>query len=101
MDLDLSNEVDEITGSEVGDDAVITTASPSETKAIRVIFHKEYSVEDNFESMEEAYQLWVECKASDVTNAAQNDTITINEVEYNIESVELSQSNWTVLRLTE
>ena len=100
MDLDLSAEALEIINSEIGINAILETATPSEVTNIRVIFHKEYSVEDNFESVEEAFQLWVECKASDVTNALQDDTITINGIEYNIESVEPSQGGWTILRLT-
>lgn len=100
MDLDFSNDVSEIINSEIGNDAILTTASPSAVTNIRVVFHKEYSVEENFDSAEEAYQLWCECKATDVTGAAQNDTITINSTDYNIESVELSETGWTILRLT-
>jgi len=100
MDLDLSAEANEIVESEIGIDAILNTASPAEETNIRVVFHKEYSTEENLDYEEEAYQLWVECKASDVTNAAQNDTITISSIEYNIESVELAQSGWTILRLT-
>jgi len=100
MALDFTNEVDEITNSEIGDDAVLVITSTGEVKTIRVVFHKEYSVEDNMETQWEAYELYAECKASDVEDAAQNDTITINQVDYNVESVELSQGGWTVLRLS-
>lgn len=100
MDLDFTSEVNEIINSEIGDDAILIITSTGEVKTIRVVFHKEYSVEDNFDSVEEAYQLWCECKTSDVTDAAQNDTITINSVDYNVESVELSEGGWTILRLT-
>ena len=101
MALDLSNEVDEITGSEIGDDAVLVITSTGEVKTIRVVFHKEYSVEDNMETQWEAYQIYVECKGTDVEDAKQNDTITINSVDYNVESIEQSQGGWTVLRLSE
>ena len=101
MALDFTNEVDEITNSEIGDDAVLVITSTGEVKTIRVVFHKEYSVEDNMETQWEAYQIYVECKASDVEDAAQNDTITINSVDYNVESIEQSQGGWTVLRLSE
>lgn len=100
MDLDLSAEANEIVESEIGVDAILETATPDESKSIRVVFHKEYSTEENIDYQEEAYQYWVECKAVDVTNAVQNDTIIISNVEYNIESIELAQAGWTVLRLT-
>lgn len=100
MALDFTNEVDEITNSEIGDDAVLVITSTGEVKTIRVVFHKEYSLEDNFESPEEAFQIWAECKSSDVEDAEQNDTITINTIDYNIETVEPSEGNWTILRLT-
>ena len=100
MALDFTNEVDEIINSEIGDDAILVITSTGEVKTIRVVFHKEFSLEDNLESPEEAYQLWAECKTSDVEDAEQNDTITIRTVDYNVETVEPSDSNWTILRLT-
>lgn len=100
MDLEFTNEVDEIIKSEIGSTAVLVIASTGEIKTIRVVFHKEYSVEDNLETQWEAYQIYVECKRADVEDAAQNDTITINSIDYNIESIEQSEGGWTILRLS-
>lgn len=101
MDLNLINEIDEILSSEIGDDAILTTSSPEEVKQIRVVFHKEFSVETDMETQWEAYQVFAECKSADVIFAQQDDTITINSKTYKIKYIELTESGWTILRLSE
>lgn len=100
MDLDLSAEVKEINNSEVGEDLILQTTSPAEIKTIRGVFHQQYSQDESFDGAEEAYEYWVECGAADVINARQNDSITRLGVVYNIETRELMQSAFTILRLT-
>ena len=100
MDLDLSSEVDEIINSEIGSDAILVTASPSETKTIRVIFHTQFSLGDEMDTQYPVYEHWADCKTSDVTNAAQNDKLTVAGTEYNIEYPEPVDGSWTILRLS-
>lgn len=94
------NEIKEILNSEVSAEAKLVTASPTTTKYIRVIFHSQYSAEDILETNREAYLYWVDCYCDDVADAKQDDKITIDGVEYNIESIENRTDSWSTLRLT-
>lgn len=96
----LSDSVREVLNSEFSTKAKLVTALPSRTKYIRVIFHSQYSAEDVYDMSRESYLYWARCHSDDVVNVKQNDKITINGTEYNIESIELQQDKWTILRLT-
>lgn len=100
MDISFANEVEEINNSQFGVDALISIALTSTTKTIRGIFHEQFSLEQDFDSVQEAYEAWFECATADITGAAQNDTLTINSVDYNIEQIEQQQSDFTILRLS-
>lgn len=100
MDISFANEVQEINNGQFGTDAVISIASTSANKTIRGIFHEQFSLEQEFDSVQEAYEAWFECATADITGAAQNDTLTINSVNYNIEQIEDQQSDFTILRLS-
>lgn len=100
MDISFANEVEEINNGQFGTDAIISIASTNTTKTIRGIFHEQFSLEQDFDSVQEAYEAWFECATTDITGAAQNDTLTINSVNYNIEQIEQQQSDFTILRLS-
>lgn len=100
MDISFANEVEEINNGQFGTDAIISIASTSTTKTIRGIFHEQFSLEEDFDNAQEAYEAWFECATADVTGTEQNDTLTIDSVDYNIEQIERQQSDFTILRLS-
>lgn len=100
MDISFANEVEEINNGQFGIDATISIASTSTNKVIRGIFHEQFSLEEDFDSAQEAYEAWFECATADITGTAQNDTIIINSVTYTIEQIEQQQSDFTILRLS-
>lgn len=100
MSLDFTNEVDEIINSEIGDDAILITANPSETKTIRVVFHTQQNIADQYDEEYPVIEHWAECKSSDVMNAVKNDSLTVKGTEYNIEYPEAQDGDWTILRLS-
>lgn len=100
MDLDFTNECDEIINSEIGSDAILITANPSETKTIRVVFHFQQTIDDQYDVEYPVIEHWAECKSSDVLNAVKNDSLTVNGTQYNIEYPETQEGNWTILRLS-
>lgn len=100
MDLSFTSEVDEIINSEIGNDAILITATPAETKSIRVVFHTQFSVGGDYDVETPIYEHWADCKTSDVSNAVKNDSLTVGGVAYNIEYPEVQDGSWTILRLS-
>lgn len=100
MDISFTNEVNEINNGQFGIDATISIASTGANKVIRGIFHEQFSLEEDFDSVQEAYEASFECATADITGAAQNDTLTVDSVNYNIEQIERQQSDFTILRLS-
>lgn len=96
----VDNEIKEILNSEISTEAKLVTTSPVQTKYIRIIFHSQYSAEDVMDMNREAYLYWADCFYDDVKDARQDDKITIDGIEYNIESIENRTDSWCILRLT-
>lgn len=96
----IDSAISEVLNSEFSVEARLVTASPASTKYIRVIFHSQFSAEDILETSREAYLYWVDCYYDDIVDVKQNDKITIDGVEYNIESVENRTDSWSTMRLT-
>lgn len=101
MDLDLSAEITEIVNSETGTDATLTTASPSGTADVRVIFTKDYSPADVGADVDwSAYTFLAKGLKSDFTDAKQNDSLTIGGVDYNIEDKYETDDGWAYMPLS-
>lgn len=101
MDLDLSSEITEILNSEIGTDATLTTASPSGTADVRVIFTKDYEPTDVGDTVKwSSYTFMAKGLATDFTDAKQNDTLEIGGVGYNIEDKYESDDGWVYMPLT-
>ena len=101
MDLDLSSEITEILNSEIGTNATLTTASPSGTADVRVIFTKDYDPTDVGDTVKwSSYTFMAKGLKSDFTDAAQNDTLAVGGVDYNIEDKYETDDGWVYLPLT-
>lgn len=101
MDLDLSAEITEIVNGETGTDATLTTASPSGSAELRVIFNQDYSPADVGADVDwSAYTFLAKGLATDFTNAKQNDTLAVGGVDYNIEDKYETDDGWAYMPLT-
>jgi hypothetical protein len=101
MDLDLSSEITEILNSEIGTNATLTTASPSGTADVRVIFTKDYDPTDVGDTVKwSSYSFMAKGLPSDFTDAKQNDTLAVGGVDYNIEDKYETDDGWVYLPLT-
>jgi len=99
--LDLTDEVNEVLDSEAGRDAILDLASPPASKSIRIIFKRNFSktIVDGVEW--ETYEVYVLGKPEDFADAKQNDMITVDNENFNIEHIELPNYNGFVkVRLT-
>ena len=101
MDLDLSAEIIEILESEIGSDATLTTASPSGSAEVRIIFNKEFDPIDVGSDVNwSSYNFMAKGLIADFTDAKQNDTLAVAGVDYNIEDKYETDDGWMMMPLT-
>lgn len=97
--MDLSLPIDDFLNSEFGSAATLTTASPSGSSSIRCIFYNPYAANRVSEIEIEGSRPYADCKATDVTNAAQDDTLTESSIVYTIDEIQPEDDGWTRLIL--
>lgn len=98
MDLDLTDFNSAIFDSGLCVDAVLkTTSTPSAT--IRVDFRNQYGLKNAGAIVYEGEELYCDCKSSDVSDAKQNDTITIDSIKYKITEIQPEDAGITRLLL--
>lgn len=98
MNLDLTDFNAAIFDSDLCTDAVLKTASgPSIT--IRVDFRNQYGQKNAGAIVYGGEELFCDCKSSDVVNAKQNDTITIDYAKYKITEMQPEDAGITRLLL--
>ena len=101
MDLDLTDEINEILDSEIGSDATLTTASPSGVSSVRVIFTKSYLPVDVADKVNwSGYDIIARGLAENFVNAKQDDTLLVGSVTYRIEDTYETNDGWIYLSLT-
>ena len=97
MDLTFPNSI--FTNSLFGCDAILTTSQPSRIRTIRVLFHRDFSVDVISDFDYEGKKSYAEANDADVVNARASDTLTVNSVVYNILSIQKQENGFTNLIL--
>ena len=97
--MDLSFPIDQFLDSELGSDCTFTDVSEESASSIRVHFYNPYAL-NQIESVGlEGANPYADCKTSDVSAAAVDDTLLIDSVTYKVKEIQPGDDGWTRLML--
>ena len=97
--MDLSIPIDQFLDSELGSDCTFTDVSESSASSIRVIFYDPYALNVIDSVTMEGANPYADCKTTDVSAAAVDDTLLINTVTYKVKEIQPGDDGFTRLML--
>lgn len=92
--MDLTLPVDDFLNSEFGSDASLNSGA-----TIRAIFYEPYATNRISEIEIEGSRPYADCKTTDVSSAAQDQSFVHNSVTYKVEEIQSGDDGWTRLIL--